>query len=428
MKIKIIDQKSLWQKFFDDNCSSSFLHSWEWGEFQQSLGYPIVRLGLFNNKNQLEAICLVIKIKSRRGSFLFIPHGPIFNQNKNEKIKIKNYIEKIKNYLISLSKKENYSFIRMAPVLEDREDYQKIFTDLGFKTAPIYMHAETTWELLLLSSSVMLNPPIRRAGSFQHPNEIPKQARPPNQRVKGDNNLTLNNKTFKTDDELLSAMRKTTRYLIKKAARDGVSIEKTTDPKALKIFYNLYLQTAKREKFTPFSFDFIKKEFEAFSKSKNAMIFLAVINNKKPPIPVLNDLGGADSDFTSEEHAHGSEKRGIKAFIDQYLAASIIIFTKSAAFYHQGASLHTKIPATYLLQWEAIKEAKNRGCQLYNFWGIYDEQKPDRTPKSWQGLTLFKTGFSGEIRRFLPTQDYIICPKYYLTYLWEKFLMWKRLK
>jgi peptidoglycan pentaglycine glycine transferase (the first glycine) len=383
MKIKIINERNLWQKFFDDNCSSSFLHSWEWGEFQQSLGYPIIRLGLFNNKNQLEAISLVIKIKSRRGSFLFIPHGPIFNQNKNEKIKIKNYIEKIKNYLITLSKKENYWFIRIAPIFEDKNEYQKIFTDLGFKKAPIYMHAETTWELPL---------------------------------------------TNKTEEGLLSSMRKTTRYLIKKAARDGVLIEKTTDPKALKIFYNLYQETAKREKFIPFSFDFIKKEFEAFAKSKNAMIFLAVINNKKPPIPVLNDLGGADSDFTSEEHAHGSEKRGIKAFINQYLAASIIIFTKSAAFYHQGASVHTKIPATYLLQWEAIKEAKNRGCQLYNFWGIYDEQRPDRTPKSWQGLTLFKTGFSGQIKRFLPTQDYIISKKYYLTYLWEKFLMWKRLK
>jgi lipid II:glycine glycyltransferase (peptidoglycan interpeptide bridge formation enzyme) len=360
MKIKIIDEKNLWQKFFDDNCSSSFLHSWEWGEFQNSLGYPIIRLGLFNNKNQLEAICLVIKIKSRRGSFLFIPHGPIFNQNKNEKIKIKNYIEKIKNYLITLSKKENYWFIRMAPVLEDKEEYQKIFYDLGFRTAPIYMHAETTWELPLIN---------------------------------------------KTEEELLSSMRKTTRYLIKKAARDGVLIEKTEDPKALKIFYNLYQETAKREKFTPFSFDFIKKEFAAFSKSKNAMIFLAKITS-----------------FDSNQFQPNSTT----SF--NYLASSIIIFTKNAAFYHQGASLHTKIPATYLLQWEAIKEAKNRGCLIYNFWGIYDEQRPERTPKSWKGLTLFKTGFSGQIKRFLPTQDYVISKKYYLTYLWEKFLMWKRMR
>jgi lipid II:glycine glycyltransferase (peptidoglycan interpeptide bridge formation enzyme) len=384
MKIKIISEKNLWQKFFDDNCSSSFLHSWEWGEFQQSLGYPIIRLGLFNDKNQLEAISLVIKIKSRRGNFLFVPHGPIIVNHLTSNTKhIKKILFELLKFLKEIAKRENYWFIRIAPIFENKNEYQKIFSDLGFKKAPIYMHAETTWELPLIN---------------------------------------------KTEEELLSSMRKTTRYLIKKAARDGVLIEKTEDPKALKIFYNLYQETAKREKFIPFSFDFIKKEFAAFSKSKNAMIFLAVINNKKPPIPVLNDLGGADSDFTSEEHAHGSEKRGIKAFIDQYLAASIIIFTKSAAFYHQGASLHTKIPATYLLQWEAIKEAKNRGCLIYNFWGIYDEQRPERTPKSWQGLTLFKTGFSGQIKRFLETQDYIISKKYYLTYLWEKFLMWKRLK
>jgi len=382
MKIKIIDQKNIWQNFFNNNCSCSFLHSWEWGEFQKSLGYPIIRLGLYNNKNQLEAICLVLKIRSKRGNFLFIPHGPIFKQNKNEKRKIKNYIEKIKNYLINLSKKENYSFIRMAPILEDKEEYQKIFADLGFKIAPIYMHAETTWELQLVN---------------------------------------------KTDQELLSTMRKTTRYLIKKATRDGVLIEKTEDLKALKIFYSLYLETAKREKFTPFSFDFIKKEFMAFSKSKNAMIFLAKINNKKSSIPVLNDLGGLYSDFTSKKHVLESEKHEIKTFINQYLAGSIIIFTKSAAFYHQGASLHTKIPATYLLQWEAIKEAKNRNCQLYNFWGIYDEQRPKRTPGSWRGLTLFKTGFSGQIKRFLSTQDYVVSKKYYFTYFWEKFIMLKRL-
>ena len=209
--------------------------------------------------------------------------------------------------------------------------------------------------------------------------------------------------TNKTEEELLFSMRKTTRYLIKKAARDGVLIEKTEDPKAIKIFYNLYQETAKREKFTPFSFDFIKKEFAAFSKSKKAMIFLAKVTS-----------------FDSNQFQPIS-----KSF--NYLAASIIIFTKNAAFYHQGASLHTKIPATYLLQWEAIKEAKNRGCQLYNFWGIYDEKRPQRTPKSWQGLTLFKTGFSGQIKRLLPTQDYIASKKYYLTLFWEKCLMWQRL-
>ena len=398
MKLKLITNKNLWQKFFNKNCFCSFLHSWEWGELQKFLGYPIIRLGFYNNKNQLEAICLLIKIKSKRGSFLFIPHGPIIAKHLTTNINhLKNILSQFLKFLKEIARKENFSFIRIAPILEDKEEYQKIFADLGFKTAPIYMHAETTWELPLLSSSVMLN-------SSQHLKEIPKQAYPLNRRVRDDNNLILNNKRFKTDDELLSQMRKTTRYLIKKAARDGVIIEKKTDPKALKVFYKLYQETAKREKFTPFSFDFIKKEFEAFTNSKNAAIFLAKIASSNS-----NQFQPVSTSFN-------------------YLAASIIIFTKNAAFYHQGASLHTKIPATYLLQWEAIKEAKSRGCQFYNFWGIYDEKRPQRTPKSWQGLTLFKMGFFGQIRRFLPTQDYIISKKYYLTWLWERFLMWKRLK
>jgi len=399
MKIKLITEKTIWENFFDKNCCHSFLHSWEWGEFQRSLGYPIIRLGLYNKDNQLEVICLVVKIKSKRGSFLFVPHGPVINQKS--KVKSQKLILKlIKNYLLYIAKKENYSFIRIAPILEDKKEYQKIFADLGFKTAPIYMHAETMWELPLIN---------------------------------------------KTNEDLLYQMRKTTRYLIKKAIRDGVIIEKTTNPKALKIFYHLYLETVKREKFNPFSFDFIKKEFEAFAKSKNVMIFLAkmskeITGGEVEGIPPTHSTSKIDEPIkkmppnyvlsNNQDYSKNTQMRigGRETETGPVIASSIIFFTKAAAFYHQGASLHTKIPAAYLLQWEVIKEAKNRGCQLYNFWGIYDEKRPQRTPKSWQGLTLFKTGFGGQIHRFLPTQDYIISNKYYFTYLWEKFLMWMRLK
>jgi lipid II:glycine glycyltransferase (peptidoglycan interpeptide bridge formation enzyme) len=176
-------------------------------------------------------------------------------------------------------------------------------------------------------------------------------------------------------------MRKTTRYLIKKAIRDNVIIEKHTDEKAVDDFYKIYGETAKRENFVPFAKDFIKKEFEAFHKTGNAI------------------------------------------FLFNPVAAALILFTKSTAFYHQGASIHTKIPVTYLLQWEAVRQAKRRGCQFYNFWGILQK---GRTPKNWEGLTLFKTGFGGKQIDYLPTQDYIISPKYYLTYIYEKFLQWKR--
>lgn len=351
MIIQEIKNQHLWQDFFNKNGSPSFLQSWPWGEFQKKQGYQILRLGLYQQE-KLQAIALVLKMASKRGRFLFIPHGPIFSLTVKNNLKlVKLSVKYLLDYLIALSKKENFSFIRLAPVLENTHDYQQIFQDLSFKTAPIYMHAERVWVLAI----------------------------------------------NKTEDELLKQMRKTTRYLIRKANRDGVVIEKRTDEKAVDDFYEIYKKTSKREHFTPFSKEFIKNEFEAFHKTGDALFLFAKLTNNKPILTKIDNFN--------------------------YLASALIIFTSSTAFYHQGASIHTKIPAAYLLQWQAIKEAKKRGCLFYNFWGIYQE---NRTPKSWQGLTLFKTGFGGEKIDYLSTYDYIISPKYYLTYFYEKFLNLKR--
>lgn len=350
MRILEINNKSIWQKFFDENGSPSFLQSWEWGELQKKLGYEIIRMGIYNN-DSLKAIAQIVKIKSKRGNFLFIPHGPIIKvkspacRQARQKSKVKTCLKYLQNYLTNTVKKENYSFIRIAPILEDTEQSQKIFQELGFRKSPIYMHAERVWV------------------------------------------LDLN----KPEEQLLIAMRKTTRYLIKKANHDGVVIEKRTDSKAVGDFYKIYVETAKRENFIPFSKKYIKEEFETFNKTGNALFLFGRIS-----------------------------ETGVDPF---HLCSALVIFTKSTAFYHQGASIHTKIPVTYALQWEAIKEAKKRGCQFYNFWGVFQE---GRTPKSWTGLTLFKQGFGGNQIDYLPTQDFIISPKYYLTFVYEKILKWRR--
>jgi len=95
MKIKIINDKKTWKKFFEENNSPSFLHSWEWGEFQEKQGSKITRLGIYD-ENNLFAIVFVIKIRSKRGNFLFIPHGPIIGI-KNKELRIMNYELRITN-------------------------------------------------------------------------------------------------------------------------------------------------------------------------------------------------------------------------------------------------------------------------------------------------------------------------------------------
>ncbi len=334
---EIISQKE-WDQFFNEVGAPSFLQSWEWGEFQKEMGQNIVRLGMYE-ENRLISIAIVEKMNSKRGKYLFVPHGPLVGIQYSV-FSIQKIIKAMRDFLIDLAKKEGYPFIRIGPILENSQENQQLFRDLGFKMAPIYLHSEDFWILPL----------------------------------------------EKSEDELLADMRKTTRYLIKKAIRDGVTIEKSTDTISVTSFLRIYEETIKRERFSPYSDRYIQKEFEAFHKYKNALFLFGKHEGK-------------------------------------ILASALILFTKSGAFYHQGASIHSKIPVPYLLQWEAIKEAKKRGCRFYNFWGILI---PGRTPRVWEGLTTFKTGFGGYEYQCIPTQDYIISPKYYLTYFYEKFLQWKR--
>ncbi len=337
MGVRSITDQSTWQEFFNANGSPSFLQSWEWGEMQRALNYDVLRLGVYE-EGKLQALSQTITISAKRGKFLFIPHGPIATNYQPHHFK--KILKTLLSYLEELAKRESFAFIRMAPVLTANQENEKIFSSLGFKPAPLYMHAERMWVLPLTGE----------------------------------------------EEDLLGQMRKTTRYLIKKAPRDGVVIEKRTDGEAVEDFWRIYQETAKREKFTPFSKKFISEEFDNFNKTNRAVFLFAKLER-------------------------------------QYLASALIIFTKSSAFYHQGASIHTKFPATYLLQWEAIKEAKKRGCLFYNFWGII---QPGRTPKSWAGLTLFKQGFGGHQLDYVATQDFIVSPRYYLTWLYENFLKVKR--
>ncbi|RJQ26855.1 peptidoglycan bridge formation glycyltransferase FemA/FemB family protein, partial [Candidatus Parcubacteria bacterium] len=73
-----------------------------------------------------------------------------------------------------------------------------------------------------------------------------------------------------------------------------------------------------------------------------------------------------------------------------------------------------KTPASYLLQWEAIKDAKKEGLSTYNFWGI---AKDDDPRGAWHGLSQFKKGFGGQRLDFVHSQDLPLTKKYWLSYL-----------
>jgi len=77
------------------------------------------------------------------------------------------------------------------------------------------------------------------------------------------------------------------------------------------------------------------------------------------------------------------------------LAGTVILLTHDAAYYYYAFTSKEgrKKFAQYFLVWQAIKLAKKKGCQIFDFEGIVDQRFPN---KSWQGFSHFKKSFGGK--------------------------------
>jgi lipid II:glycine glycyltransferase (peptidoglycan interpeptide bridge formation enzyme) len=79
---------------------------------------------------------------------------------------------------------------------------------------------------------------------------------------------------------------------------------------------------------------------------------------------------------------------------------------------------------TYLLQWEAMRWARERGCTEYDLWGVPDADEDvlennfsTRSDGLW-GVYRFKRGFGGELRRTVGAWDRVYNPELYTAYRW----------
>ncbi len=93
----------------------------------------------------------------------------------------------------------------------------------------------------------------------------------------------------------------------------------------------------------------------------------------------------------------------------EMIAAALFLFTPDICHYwHNGSTPEGRsLFAPTVIIAEGIRLAKEKGCKIFDFEGIYDERFPDQT-RRWKGFTRFKTGFGGEKVTFV--RPYI---KYY---------------
>ena len=184
----------------------------------------------------------------------------------------------------------------------------------------------------------------------------------------------------KTHDEILAQMHQKGRYNIKIAMRDGVTVRTGTEAD-IDAFYSLLRSTGARDVFT--------------------------ISSKGHYARFLTNLEG--SFFLIAEH-QGTPVAGFMGVIWPSSAKATEDVPSGTAYYYYGASDHTKraLMAPYLLQWEAMKICKERGCTRYDLLGIAPVGSgPEH---AWAGISSFKEKFGGEVVEYAQEQQVMIRP------------------
>lgn len=190
----------------------------------------------------------------------------------------------------------------------------------------------------------------------------------------------------KAEEALLSEMKPKTRYNVRLAEKKKVRVVISTDGSYRDAFLDLVAATSSRKHIAPHPRAYYETMLDTFLGEEGAL-FVAL---------------------------HEEDILGI----------NLVIFHEDEATYLHGGSSEKKrgLMAPFLLQWEAIREAKRRGCGTYDFGGITSSQAGgNQSPalSSWAGITRFKRGFSVTTapRVFPGCYDIVLDRKAYLRYL-----------
>ncbi len=174
-----------------------------------------------------------------------------------------------------------------------------------------------------------------------------------------------------SEDAILARMKQKTRYNIRLAARRGVTVREGTLAD-FPTFYRLMLETGHRDGFGVRRERYYRLVLEMLLETDRGALLLAEIAGEPVGAILVASLG-----------------------------------RKSWYLYGASSSQHRRAMPTYALQWTAIRWAKDRGCDLYDMWGIPDADEQalevnftQRSDGLW-GVYRFKRGFGGRVVRYV---------------------------
>jgi lipid II:glycine glycyltransferase (peptidoglycan interpeptide bridge formation enzyme) len=187
-----------------------------------------------------------------------------------------------------------------------------------------------------------------------------------------------------SEEDILARMKPKCRYNIRLAEKKGVTVRAWDDIAA---FHEMMTVTGGRDGFGVHSKEYYQRAYELFHPKGTCELIVAEYEGKP-------------------------------------LSSLMVFANAKRAWYVYGASNNeerNRMP-TYLLQWEAIRWTKARGCEEYDLWGVPDEdegtleaQFESRHDGLW-GVYRFKRGFGGHLKRAAQALDRVYNPLLYWFY------------
>ena len=357
MMVEINDQK-VWNEWLLSQRMQTgiFLQSWEWGEFQKTVGHKVHRY-LNQDKDTIarlrnREIAQVIELPLPLGKkYWFIPRGEALPG------------------LVGEAQKHGVWFIRFEPITSDGlrvKSYvktrdisppQTLIIDLGKSEEELLaqMHEKTRYNVRLA---------IRKGVEV--------------------------------------------RFSAKGGSASGGEE-----------FWKLRQETAKRDKFSTHPREYYEKMLEVLSnypspqssptrgeEEKDNPSPLGRGEKTNTPLKVRGDGG------VMHVRLHMAYQ-GITP-----VAGAIVGYFGDTATYLHGASSyeHRAAMGPYALHFQIMKEAKKEGYKFYDFWGVNTTYYKLHTTNSWAGMTRFKTGFGGQVVDYPGTFDLPLNKFWYTVY------------
>jgi len=322
------------------------LQSWEWGEFREKLGQKVYRIGHFDGKKMVQAYQVFIHCLPKTSWTVgYFPKGPKPNK---EMIKA----------LTKVGQENKTIFIKLEP---DITKYRVCGIEYRAKDKK-----NTTYHIPHTTYPLVPGKPL-----FTKYTSI----------------IDLT----KSEEELLAAMHKKTRYNVRVAQKHEVEVEEDNSPESFENFLNLLFETTKRQGFYAHDKAFHRLQRETLQPAGISRLLTA--------------------------RYHG-----------ETLATFVLFAFNKTLYYPYGASTreHREVMAPTLLMWEAIKFGKKIGCEKFDLWG---ETTPNAKPSDpWYGWHRFKQGFGPEIVEFVGTFDLVLDSNAYRFFKIADHWRWKLLK